>query len=122
MSRQKPRTKAKAEPRKVRVTADPMPEISAAEMAKMRPAEDVVPELVAAWRRGRGRQKAPTKVAISLRVDADVLEGMKRTGSGWQTRANAALRTAFVTAKARPRPAARKGGTKPASRRKAGGG
>jgi uncharacterized protein (DUF4415 family) len=40
----------------------------------------------------RGPQKAPVKEAISIRVDKDVLAKFKATGSGWQTRMNAALR------------------------------
>ncbi|MEA3640013.1 MAG: BrnA antitoxin family protein [Lamprobacter sp.] len=42
--------------------------------------------------RTRGPQKAPTKIPITIRLDPDVLEGLRATGKGWQTRANAALR------------------------------
>lgn len=42
--------------------------------------------------RGRGKQKEPTKVAVTVRYDADVLEAFKATGRGWQTRMNAALK------------------------------
>jgi len=34
-------------------------------------------------RRGRGRQKAPTKVLTSLRLDADVLAYFKASGAGY---------------------------------------
>ena len=40
----------------------------------------------------RGPQKAPTKVATTIRFDPDVLEALKATGRGWQTRANDLLR------------------------------
>jgi uncharacterized protein (DUF4415 family) len=41
----------------------------------------------------RGRPKADsTKVALTVRYDADVVEAFKATGKGWQTRMNAALR------------------------------
>jgi uncharacterized protein (DUF4415 family) len=40
----------------------------------------------------RGPQKAPVKKAISIRVDQDVLAKFKATGSGCQSRMNAALR------------------------------
>jgi uncharacterized protein (DUF4415 family) len=43
-------------------------------------------------RRSRGHQQAPLKVPITLRLDPDVLAGLKATGKGWQTRVNAALR------------------------------
>lgn len=46
--------------------------------------------------RTRGPQKAPTKIPTTIRLDPGVLEGLRATGKGWQTRANAdeALRQA----------------------------
>jgi uncharacterized protein (DUF4415 family) len=68
---------------------------------------DDAPELDDAWfqsadlhfngkliRRGRPPLAQP-KQAISLRVDADVLEKFKADGPGWQGRMNAALRKAI---------------------------
>src|SRR3954466_2999050 len=50
--------------------------------------------------RPRGRPKAETrKAAISLRVDADVLDAFKSTGEGWQTRMNGILRAAILPAR-----------------------
>jgi uncharacterized protein (DUF4415 family) len=43
-------------------------------------------------RRGRGPQKAPTKVSTTLRIDADVLAFFRALGPGYQTRMNEALR------------------------------
>ena len=41
----------------------------------------------------RGRPKADvTKLALTVRYDADVVEAFKATGKGWQTRMNNALR------------------------------
>jgi uncharacterized protein (DUF4415 family) len=41
----------------------------------------------------RGRPKAPApKQAVSLRLDPDVLTHFRRSGRGWQSRINAALR------------------------------
>jgi len=41
----------------------------------------------------RGRPKAArTKAQVTLRLDVDVIEGLRATGPGWQTRANAALK------------------------------
>jgi len=43
----------------------------------------------------RGRPKSPQpKRPVSLRLDADVLAHYRRTGGGWQSRINAALRKA----------------------------
>jgi uncharacterized protein (DUF4415 family) len=50
--------------------------------------------------RPRGRPKSRTrKEAISLRVDADVLDAFKSTGEGWQTRMNGILRAAILPAR-----------------------
>ncbi|HDZ6747612.1 TPA: BrnA antitoxin family protein [Mannheimia haemolytica] len=40
---------------------------------------------------GRGKQKAPTKQAITIRLSAEVVEAFKATGKGWQSRINEAL-------------------------------
>jgi uncharacterized protein (DUF4415 family) len=42
--------------------------------------------------RKRGPQKAPRKVPVSIRLSADVAEGLRATGEGWQRRADEALR------------------------------
>jgi len=42
--------------------------------------------------RGRGKQKVPTKVATTVRFDADVLASFRATGRGWQTRMNDVLK------------------------------
>ena len=39
-------------------------------------------------RRGRGPQKAPTKVLTSIRLDKNVYEYFKSSGRGWQSRIN----------------------------------
>jgi uncharacterized protein (DUF4415 family) len=69
-----------------------IPEITAEQFARMRPAIEVVPDIVARYRRMRGKQKAPTKVLISLRVSRDVLDHFRASGKGWQTRMENALR------------------------------
>jgi uncharacterized protein (DUF4415 family) len=43
-------------------------------------------------RRKRGKQKAPVKQLISLRLDPDVVEHFRATGEGWQSRINEELR------------------------------
>ncbi|MBB4201072.1 uncharacterized protein (DUF4415 family) [Rhodoblastus sphagnicola] len=43
--------------------------------------------------RGRGRPRAESpKQQVSVRLDQDVLAGLKNTGPGWQNRMNQALR------------------------------
>src|SRR5882724_6580378 len=59
-------------------------------------------------RRGRGPQKAPTKVLTTVRLDADVLEYFRASGPGFQTRINEALRHAKEHGQART--AASRGG------------
>jgi uncharacterized protein (DUF4415 family) len=40
----------------------------------------------------RGLQPRPSKAAVSLRVDEDVIEWFKAQGAGYQTRINSVLR------------------------------
>jgi uncharacterized protein (DUF4415 family) len=64
-----------------------------------RPARDVLPPAFfdgVRQVRGRGKQKTPTKQQVTLRLDADVLDALKKTGHGWQTRLNQQLRTLFL--------------------------
>jgi uncharacterized protein (DUF4415 family) len=72
------------------------PEWAEEDFARARPAREVLPpalyDALTNKRRGqRGPQKAPTKVAVTLRVDRDVLERFKAKGPGWQSRMNEAL-------------------------------
>lgn len=69
-------------------------ELTAQDMARFRPAHEVLPaELQKTLGvRRRGPQKAPTKVSTTIRLDADLLEALKASGEGWQTRVNALVR------------------------------
>ena len=59
---------------------------------KARPASEVVPGVVAAAKRARGRPFSDNlKVSTTLRLDAAVIKHFKAAGAGWQTRINAAL-------------------------------
>ena len=58
-------------------------EITAFDMARMQPLR----------RPGRPKAESP-KVPVTMRVDADVLEAIKASGAGWQTRVNELLRDA----------------------------
>ena len=82
-------------------------------MAKRRPARDDSPELTEEFfaraqrglahlpapmraaiegsRRGRGPQKTPTKLQVTLRFSPGVVDAYRRTGRGWQARIDADL-------------------------------
>ncbi len=75
---------------------DDNPEWTEADLARARPAADVLPpEFIAAYQ-GRGRPKgsvkADAKQQITLRLDRDVIERFRATGPGWQARINEALK------------------------------
>ena len=70
---------------------DAAPELDDATAARLRPAEEVIPEIVAAYRARRGKQKQPTKVPVSISLDPDVVNYFRATGEGWQSRINEAL-------------------------------
>ena len=70
---------------------------------------DEIPELTDEWfatadfkigdkliRRGRPKLDQPKK-QVTLRLDADLLDGLRATGPGWQTRVNEVLRTWLET-------------------------
>ena len=40
----------------------------------------------------RGPQKAPTKEVVTIRLSRDVVEQLRASGRGWQTRVDTALR------------------------------
>ncbi len=73
------------------------PELGAEFFANAKPASEVLGEHVAtALKRGRGRPVGSTaeqtKEKVNLRLDQDVLEALRASGRGWQSRVNAALR------------------------------
>jgi len=73
------------------------PEWSEADFALAEGPESLPPDLLAAFPntaakpRGRPRKEAP-KVAVSLRLDQDVLAYYRSAGAGWQVRLNEVLR------------------------------
>jgi uncharacterized protein (DUF4415 family) len=84
MSKRAPLTDAEGEVR----------ELTTEDMARFRPASQALPvdlQKTLGVRR-RGPQKTPTKVSTTIRLDADLLEALKATGEGWQTRVNAMVR------------------------------
>ena len=69
------------------------------EMLKQSVRFDALPESLKAKLKSppRGPQKAPTKVATTIRLSPDVMDAFKATGTGWQTRIDAALRDWLMT-------------------------
>ena len=55
-------------------------------------------EILKAFPKLRGPQKAPTKVPVSLRLSREVVDHYKATGDGWQTRIDEALKAAIKKA------------------------
>ena len=77
------------------IAQDPdAPEWTNEDWTRAQPAIEVDPEIVEWSRRTRGRQKAPTKELISIRLDADLAFHFRASGKGWQTRLNDTLRKA----------------------------
>ncbi len=74
------------------------PPMTVAQLARLRPAAEVVPGLVAASLRRRGDR--PTshshEVALSVRLDVDVADALRSSGEGWQGRVNDLLRSALA--------------------------
>lgn len=75
--------------------ADPdNPEWTAADFARARPVAELPEEIAAFFPKTRGAQKAPKKVAVSIRLSAEVIDYFKATGPGWQKRIDETLRKA----------------------------
>ena len=106
-ARRKARTPTAAEDARINagIAADPdNPELNEEFWRAAKPAAQVFgPEKMArmaALQRPRGRPPgsvaAVRKVPLTMRVDPDVMEALRGTGAGWQTRVNDLLRKAFV--------------------------
>jgi len=75
-----------------------IPELTAEDFRRMRPAREVLPEIfgekvAAEMLRPRGRpRKAKVKTLVTLRLDPEIVEHFKARGRGWQTRINDVLK------------------------------
>lgn len=69
-------------------------ELRAADMRRFRPAAELLPEQVQRQLgiKTRGPQKAPTKIATTIRLSPEVSAAFRATGPGWQTRIDNALK------------------------------
>lgn len=79
------------------IASDPdAPEATDEQLAQAKPFDEAFPALADAMRKnvgGRPKSENP-KVAVSLRLDQEVVARFKASGPGWQTRMNDALRDA----------------------------
>ena len=70
------------------------PELTKADFAKAKRFSEVFPDLSASIRKGRGRNKSPTKELVSIRLSKNVIEYFKKGSDGWQTRIDETLQKA----------------------------
>lgn len=69
------------------------PEWTEEDFRNARPFAELFPELVRSMRNDERRRGLPrTKEAISVRLDIDLVEKLRASGPGWQSRVNQALR------------------------------
>ncbi len=75
------------------IASDPdAPEATDEQLAQAKPFAEAFPALADSIRKGgRPRAERP-KLAVSIRLDQDVVERFKAAGPGWQSRMNDALR------------------------------
>lgn len=66
-------------------------ELTSEDMAAFRPIGDVLPMLAQILPK-RGKQKAPTKERITIRLSSEVVAYFRESGEGWQTRLDEALK------------------------------
>ncbi|MGB8363179.1 MAG: BrnA antitoxin family protein [Rhizomicrobium sp.] len=90
---------------KQRVVVDDVgPELTAADFSRAKRMRDVMPEVVEAMKRGRGRPKiAQPKERVSLRLAPKIIAAYKATGEGWQSRINGILARALPQQKPKRR-------------------
>jgi uncharacterized protein (DUF4415 family) len=77
-----------------------VPEMTDEEFARAIPFKDAHPEVYESWKKQRGRPplEAPKK-HIGFRLAADVVDGIKATGPGYNARVEAVLRKALAKGK-----------------------
>jgi uncharacterized protein (DUF4415 family) len=71
-------------------------ELTEEDFEHFRPSTEVIPDIIKAFERMRGMrgpQKSPVKERVGLRLDAEIVEHFRSTGTGWQSRINEILKT-----------------------------
>ncbi len=79
---------------KARRYADDAP-LSTKELGSARRLRDSDPELKAALRKSRGRPAGRNKETVHISLDSAVVDALRKSGKGWQTRLNELLRAAI---------------------------
>lgn len=67
-------------------------ELTAEDVARLRPAKEFLPASLLTKLKSRGPQRAPTKERITIRLSPEVVRRFRATGDGWQARLDAALK------------------------------
>src|SRR5882757_3632004 len=74
------------------------PEWTAEDFARAKPAKEVLSaDVMAAFGKRRGPQKAPKKVPVSIRLSPDVVAHFRGKGRGWQSEIDDMLRSVIET-------------------------
>lgn len=73
------------------------PPLTDEQLAQMRPASEVLPpalfeSLVKTSKAGRPLMNGVPKKAVTIRIDEDLIEQLRASGKGWQTRLNRQIR------------------------------
>lgn len=79
--------------RKIAFDAD-NPEWTDEDFRRARPGGALPPEILRAFPKTRGPQKAPRKIPVSIRLTPEVVERFKASGPGWQSRIDEVLKKA----------------------------
>lgn len=72
------------------------PELTAKDFARAKPFSEVFPEPYKAWKKLRRPPIASPKVHIGFRLAADVVDGIRATGRGYNARVETILREAIA--------------------------
>lgn len=84
---------------------DPVnPEWTDADFKKARPASELPADILKAFQRTRGPQKAPKKVPISIRLSQEVIDRLKADGPGWQRRIDDVLKSVLGISQVKTKP------------------
>lgn len=86
------------------------PAWTAGDFERAKPAGELPAEILKAFPRTRGAQKAPTKVPVSIRLSPEVVEHFKNGGRGWQARIDETLTKLVRDSHAAPAHGKRKAG------------
>lgn len=81
---------------------DDAPELTRKLARKLRPVKEVLSSeqyaMLPKKKIGeRGKQKAPTKTPVTIRLDPEIINFFKSLGEGWQSRINDFLKAAVVS-------------------------